>query len=116
MTSENVSRWILALSLGFVLAMFGIWKFTEPDMWIGWMPMWMEGLMGMERMMWLQVIGAAEIVFAALVIIPIRLVRKTGAALIALHLIGILTQTGWNDIAVRDIGLLGSSLALFFLL
>jgi hypothetical protein len=49
-------------------------------------------------------------------LIPVRLVRQIGAIMIALHLVAILTQVGWNDIAVRDIGLLLSALALLALI
>jgi|GEM_PF-3698566 len=36
--------------------------------------------------------------------------------MIALYLVAILTQTGWNNIAVRDIGLLFMTIGLWFLL
>jgi hypothetical protein len=43
-------------------------------------------------------------------------VRKVAVLLAALHLAGVLTQTGWNDIAVRDIGILLMTMALWYVI
>lgn len=77
------------------------------------MPTWMEGLAGLSRDGWMYLTGASEIIIAIMLVIPLRVVRQTGAILAALHLVAVLTQTGWNDVAVRDIGLLFMSLGLF---
>lgn len=116
MQRQSLGIYTLIAGLVFVFAYFGIDKLVHPELWIGWIPMWMENLMGMPRETWLTVIGITEILLAVLLLIPKRIVRQTGAILIALHLVAILTQVGWNDIGVRDIGLLLSSIALFFLL
>lgn len=107
---------LLTAGLAFVFLYFGIDKFVHPQFWIDWMPMWMEGLMGLSRNGWMVITGAAEILIAMMLLIPIRNIRQTGAFLCALHLVAVLTQTGWNEIAVRDIGLLFMSLGLFALL
>lgn len=110
------SKLLLIIALAFVFGYFGIDKFVHPEFWLSWIPLWMEGLMGLSRDAWLTVIGLSEVVMAILLIIPVRKVQKIGAILIALHLVGILTQVGWNDIGVRDLGLLLADLALIFLL
>ena len=107
---------LLSAGLAFVLGNFGIDKFVHPLIWIGWLPDWMDGLASLSKEAWLTVIAIAEIIMAVLILIPVRQVRMTGCILIALHLLGILTQVGWNDIAVRDIGLLAAVLALLGLL
>lgn len=116
MQRQSTAKFLLLAALAFVFGYFGIDKFVSPEIWIGWIPLWMDGLLGMSLDTWLSMIGALEVLFALLLVIPIRLVQRTGAVLIALHLLGILTQVGWNDIAVRDIGLLLADLALLFLL
>ncbi len=116
MQRKDTAKILLIVALAFVFGVFGVGKFTSPIVWIGWMPLWMDGLLGLPKETWLQLVGASEILFAILLLIPIRSVRQIATILIVLHLIGILTQIGWNDIAVRDIGLLMSSLALLFLL
>ena len=116
MQRESYAKWLLIAGLAFVFGYFGIDKFVHPDIWIGWMPMWMEGLMGMTREMWLPIIGASEVMLAVMLIIPVRIIQRIGAILVALHLVAILTQVGWNDIGIREIGLLMSALSLAFLL
>ena len=110
------ARLLLTLGLVFVFGYFGIDKLRDPLLWIGWMPLWMEGLLGLTRDTWLTVIGVLEIILAALILIPVQRVRLAGVLLMALHLVGVLTQTGLNEIAVRDVGLLCSALALLALL
>ena len=116
MQRQSLPFWILTAGLVFVFGFFGVDKFVHPEVWIGWIPLWMEGLLGLTRDTWLSIIGFTEAFFAVLLLVPVRLVRKIGAALIAIHLIGILTQVGWNDIGIRDIGLLSASAALLCLL
>ena len=116
MSPLNIGRWILILGLAFVFGYFGIEKFIQPLNWIGWMPKWMDGLLGMGINAWLSIIGAGEIAIAIGLLIPIRLIQQIASVLAALHLAGILTQIGWNDVAIRDIGLLAIAIAIPFLL
>lgn len=114
MQRTSITKWLLIAGLAFVFWNFGIDKFIHPEIWIGWMPLWMDGLMGLPRETWLSIVGASETFFAILLLIPVRKVRMAGAILVAVHLAVILTQVGWNDIGVRDIGLMMSALALAF--
>jgi uncharacterized membrane protein len=116
MQRKTYADLLLTAGLAFVFAYFGIDKFVHPQWWIDWMPTWMEGLLGLSRNGWMYITGALEILFAAMLIIPVRPIRQAGALLTALHLVAVLTQTGWNDIAIRDIGLLFMSLGLFALM
>jgi hypothetical protein len=71
----------------------------------------------MDTNIWIKIIGGAEIIMALLIVIPSRIARMTGSALIVLHFLGILSQVGINnDICIRDIGLMLSSVALFLFL
>ncbi len=110
------ARWTLLASLVFVFLYFGIDKFVHPILWVGFLPLWMNGLMGIENDAWIIIIGVIEVLLALLLIIPVPIIRKIGVVLIALHLLGIIWQVGWNDVAVRDIGLMLSAVALFFLI
>ncbi|HVW66820.1 MAG TPA: hypothetical protein VHA78_03755 [Candidatus Peribacteraceae bacterium] len=112
MQRQKVVKWLLIAALVFVFGDFGIDKFAHPDIWIGWIPNWMDGLGGLPKSSWLQLIGALEVLFALMLLIPVRAIQKAGAILIVLHLVGVLTQVGWNDVAVRDIGLMISAIAL----
>jgi hypothetical protein len=116
MSSITAARWLLIIGIAFVFLYFGIDKFIHPLVWIGWMPVWMDGLGGLDKTVWLQIVGGTEIFVGALVLIPIRMIQKVAALLAALHLAGVLTQVGWNDIAVRDVGLIFMTLSLWYLL
>lgn len=113
MQRKALANILLSVGLAFVFIYFGVDKFVHPTWWIDWMPTWMEGLAGLSRDGWMYLTGASEIIFGIMLIIPLRGIRQAGAVLCALHLVAVLTQTGWNDIAVRDIGLLFMSLGLF---
>ena len=116
MNRKDLALMFLIGGLAFVFGWFGIDKFVHPTIWTGFLPTWMDGFLGYSKLFWIAVIGASEILFALMILIPVRIVRQAGAAFIALHLVGVLWQVGWNDIAVRDIGLLLSSGALLALL
>jgi len=119
-TSQYMSRisprWILIIGLAYVFAFFGVAKFLEPIMWIGWMPSWLEGILGLSREMWLQVVGATEILLALLLLVPKHSFQRIIAVLMALHLLTILSQAGvFNDVGVRDTGLLFMAVSVIFL-
>ena len=116
MQSITTARNILLLGLAFVFLYFGIDKFEHASLWIGWIPEWMDGLLHMSADRWLRIIAVTEIAIGAALIIPFRLIRQIAAIGATLHLVGILTQVGWNDVGIRDIGLLAMAVALFFLL
>ncbi len=116
MQRKGFANGLLTVGVVFVFGYFGIDKFVHPQLWIGWLPDWMSGLLGFSLNGWLSIIGFLEILFALMLLIPVRAIRQAGAVLCALHLVGVLTQTGWNDIAVRDIGLLLMCLGLFALI
>lgn len=116
MSRIAIARWILLLGLAFVFLWFGIDKFVHPSLWIGWMPDGMNGMMGMQNNSWMQLVAVTEIVIALTLIIPVRTLQQIASIAASLHLLAILTQVGWNEIAVRDIGLLFMSVAVWFLL
>ena len=120
MQRQRIAQILLTIGLVLVFGWFGIDKLIEPLLWRGYMPRWMDGLMGMPVDTWLVVVGVGEMAMALLLLIPIRKVRMAGAALIALHLVVIVAQlfidSGWNDLVVRDIGLFFASIALLALL
>ncbi len=115
MTSLATARWVLLAGLAFVFLYFGIEKFVDPFTWIGWMPTWMDGLLGLPVSSWLSIIGGTEILIGVMLIVPMRAMQRTGSFLAVLHLCGILATIGWNDVAVRDVGLLAMAIAVWFM-
>lgn len=116
MQRPTLALWTLTLGLASVFAFFGVDKFLHPIVWIGWIPEWMEGLLWIDSGLWLQIIGTFEIFCAVLILVPIHTLRKAGAMLMTLQLIAILPIVGFNDVGVRDFGLLLSTMALWMML
>lgn len=115
MSPITTARFALIIGTSFVFLYFGIDKFVHPKLWIGWMPDWMDGLLGQNLDMWMNIVAISEILIGIAVLIPHRKLQRIAAFFASLHLIAILTQVGWNDVAVRDIGLLAMTVALWFL-
>ncbi len=116
MDRKQLAKYLLIGALVFVFGWFGLDKLRNPILWSGFLPLWMDGLFQVGSDSWVIVIGLLEMLFALLLLIPIRRVRQVATLLMTLHLVGILWQVGWNDVGVRDIGLLISGLALLVLL
>ncbi len=99
-----------------VFGYFGIDKFLNPVLWTGFLPLWMDGALGMPKEIWILVVGATEILMALMLLIPVSAIRHLGAGLMVLHLIAVLQQVGWNDIGARDTALMLAAAALFLLI
>ena len=111
-----VAKAILTFELVLIFGYFCIDKFVHPLNWIGWIPLWMDGLFGMPKQTWLMIIGVQETLSAVLILIPMRRVRQFACLFIVAQMAVILTQVGVNEMGARDFGILLSSLALFLLL
>ena len=116
MDRNRLAQLFLASGLIVVFGWFGIDKFRDPIVWIGFLPAWMDSFLGMTKNTWLQLVAVIEVALALALCIPVRRIQQAAAALMSIHLAAVLWQVGWNDIGVRDSGLLMSSLALLFLL
>ena len=116
MERKRFAVWILIAALVVVFGWFGIDKLRNGILWIGFLPAWMEELFQISRDVWIIGIGFFEILLAILLLVPVRRVRQVAVALMILHLIPVLIQVGWNDVGVRDVGLMLSAVALLVLL
>lgn len=112
----RLGTWILTIGLAVVFAWFGVDKFLNPVVWLGWIPTWMDGLLGIPTATWLMIIAASEIVFAIMVLVPVRNIRRAGALLMAVQLLCILPIAGLNDVGLRDFAMMMSAIALAVLL
>jgi uncharacterized membrane protein len=104
-------KWIPIIGLSFVFIYFGIDKFVHPQLWMSWIPPFMDGLLGISKANWNSIIAVSEIIMSVVLLMPKT--RRLGALLMSLHLIAIVFMTFPSDIAIRDIGLL--SIAAYYL-
>lgn len=101
---------ILRVSLGATFMLIGIDILRNPQNWIGYVPGPVPFDLSREALL------SATGVFDAVVGLGLmmKVMMKVSSGLAALHLIGIIIVSGIDPVIVRDIGLLGAALALFF--
>lgn len=104
------SYFVLRVGLGLTFLWIGIDILRHPDVWLGYLPASLP--FGIPREVGLKLNGVFDVGLGLLMII--RMFPKIVAALAAIHLIGILVSYGLDAVTVRDVGLLGGVLALFF--
>lgn len=104
---------LLRLGLGIIFFWFGFTKFTDLDFWMGFIPPWMESILPISVNSFLYIQGFIETLIGILLIIG--LLVRLSAFVAALILITIILTLGFNDLALRDFGLLMMALSLTIL-
>ena len=101
---------LIRLGLGFVFFWFGIDKFIHPALWIGWIPQYVLSLIPIFPGIFIFLLGVIETILGALLLLGV--IVRLVALISAIHLLAIIFSLGFNDIVVRDIGLLAMALSL----
>lgn len=119
-------EWVLRITLGLTYLYSGIDLFRHPTAWLWALPYWLREFLSqfVDINLYLRSQGALEIVFAVVLLAWFLSPRLTrGVALLAtieFTVILVLAFTPWSEanflITFRDIGLLGTSLALYLIL
>ncbi len=99
---------LMRLTLSFVFLWFGINQLVQPDYFMGYLP---DFITLSNPTFFIMLNGIAETVLGTLLLIG--LFTRIVALLLALHLIGIIISLGYNDIAIRDAGLMLVAFAQF---
>ena len=107
---EKYTPLILRIGLASVLLWFGINQLIEPAAWSGLVNEFLENIIPAITLV--RINGVAEIVMAVFLILG--LFTRIVAVIHALHLLIIISALGYNDIAVRDFGLMVGAIALAF--
>lgn len=98
-------RWGIAL----VFLWIGIDIWVHTDYWVALLPGYVSQFIEPQIMMLMT--GVFDFVFGLLLLLG--LFTRISALLMALHLIGVIITLGYNDIAVRDFGLLLATIGIF---
>lgn len=106
----SAAAFLLRPALALPLLLFGHGKFADPLTWMGFIPPWMGSMLPISIDLFLKAIGTFEMIVGTLLLLGIW--TRVAAVVTALHLAGVLVVVGWNDLAVRDFGLLLAALAL----
>ena len=128
--NQKYSATIIRVGIAFVLLWFGINQLVNPESFLGYMPHWLyphahDAQMQHEHPMQLMhnipipsahtVLMGNGIVDATIgLLLLVGFYTRIAAFIAALHLLGIAISLGYNDIAIRDIGLAIMAASLVF--
>lgn len=107
-TPQHYAIPLLRIGLSLVFLWFGIKQLLTPSWGIALLPSWTHYL-GITETAFVIANGLFEVVLGILLILG--LFTRCAAILLTLHLVGILLTLGYNEIAVRDFGLMMGTLA-----
>jgi uncharacterized membrane protein YphA (DoxX/SURF4 family) len=97
-----LSQFCLRLGLGIIFFYFGVDKFVHVYRWVGFIPTWMYLPISAELFMYIQ--GVIETAIGVLLLSGYFVRYAAGVS--AVILLGIVATMGFNDIMIRDLGLL----------
>ena len=109
---SNNAYHILRIGIGITFVWIGILIVQEPLVWGSYINPWAEQLLLLSKTTTMMIVGIFDIIIGALFII--NRLKKITAVLASLHIINVLVVSGFNNATIRDIGLLGGTLALYF--
>lgn len=107
---HGLSHFFLRAGLGIVFVWIGIDIFRHPENWIGFVPQNLP--FDFDRDLALKINGTLDALLGTLLILGVF--PKVVSAVAALHLVAVLIGQGVDAVLIRDVGLLGAALALFF--
>lgn len=97
----------LRIGLGLTFIYIGVDILRHPNMWIGYVPQ--ETMFTLDRAAMLRLGGLFDITIGAM--LGAKIWPRLAGALAVLHLMGIFTLNGIDSVLARNIGLLGTALA-----
>ncbi|MDO8563823.1 MAG: DoxX family protein [Nanoarchaeota archaeon] len=99
------------IGISLVFLWFGFQQLFHPSDWTTWLPSFVSNLPFSEINL-IIFNGLFESIFGLFLILGIY--TRLSSALLSLHLIGIIFSIGYNEIAIRDFGLLMALISIFF--
>ena len=117
--SLRFSNMLLKIGIAAVFMWFGIHKFISPEYWVNaWIPVWLPGFLeyfSLTPINFIYISGIFQILvgLSFLTNVGTRIFALLASVFLLLVII-IFGFNGFNEIIVRDIGLLGGLLAIMF--
>jgi uncharacterized membrane protein YphA (DoxX/SURF4 family) len=100
---------VARIGLSLVFLWFSISQFIAPDSWMGYIPSFLSGFSNLIILIYMN--AAFELVFGAMLLLGVF--TRVSALLLGLHLIGIVFSLRYNEIAIRDFGLMMACFSVF---
>jgi len=113
MKKEDLGLFLFRVGLGGVFLWFGIDKFFRPMPWTQWIPPWFSGILPIGIVTFIYLLGVIETIVGLMVLTG--LYTRLGAGLASALLFGIIVSVGYNEIMIRDAGLLFLALGIAML-
>jgi len=110
---KKAAFWALRLGLSVTYFYSGTDLLLHPSAWVPYMPFWFKSLLPIDPLLYLQIQGVVEVLFALSFLTGLFLRPVT--LLAAFEMVSILLFYGVDGVSFRDLGLLGAAAALFFL-
>ncbi len=101
---------IARYGVGIVFFIFGISQLINPENWLGYLPGYILNI-GISPANLIYANGVFDLVIGALLLLGLFV--RVVALISSLHLIGIIISLGYNDVAIRDFGLLIVLISIF---
>ena len=108
--TKNIPFLILRIGLGFVFFWFSLDKLINPENWLGYITPFLFSIIPFNLEIFILILGIIEFILGIILFSGYYL--KYTSIIVAMHLIVIILSQGFNEITVRDIGLLAIALAL----
>lgn len=103
---------VLRIGMALVMFWFGSQQLMNPSAWTGFLPGWV-GSLPLSDITFIQLNGLFEVVASALLVIGFQM--QIVAAVLAVHLAGVVMSVGYTATGVRDFGLVVALAALTIL-
>lgn len=113
MNNANMKRYapaVVRIGMALVYLWFGYSQVTDPMGWTVWLPP-EAAMLPFAPATLIMANGIFEIVASLCLLFSFYI--RPAALLLALHLVGIMANVGYNDVSVRDFGLMMATLGVF---
>ena len=112
LNTSKYAPFITRYGMSLVFLWFGFTQVMGPESWTSLIPEFITNITHLSALTFVYLNGGMEIVLGILLIIGIY--TRISALILALHLLFITIDVGYNAIGIRDFGLTLATLSIFF--
>jgi len=102
----------IRIGLALVFLWFGIDEVFNPENWFGYVPQWISSILPLSLKAFIILNGIFEIIIGIFLLIGFY--TRFFALITSIHLLLIIMAVGYNEIGVRDFGLVAMAISLVF--
>ena len=110
LTDLKKPLFVIRIGLALVFLFFGIDKFINPFIWIGWVPKWLLALLPISQYAFIYTQGAFQVILG--IILLLGFFTRIAAIVAAIFMAAVVFTVGFNDLGIRDTAIFSMALAL----